>query len=422
MDWPLPNLGDSIDSATVLRILVQQGASVALNQGLLEVETDKVTLEVPANFSGTIQKIHIREGDKIAPGQTIFTVAGAIADTAATMPAPPRQPVSTPTQTVRATPSTPELMRACPAEGTAYSAEARESRASPAVRRLARELGLALDTIPGSGPGNQILLDDVKEYARELLAGAHADSPVRAAPGLPDFTKWGTVERQTMSQIRSTTAHRMAVAWSTIPHVTHFDEADITALEGLRKKWASKVIKTGAKLTVTAILLKVVADALKAFPKFNASIDMTAGELIFKKYYHVGVAADTEQGLVVPVIRDADQKSILQLALDLHRMAEKARARKLALDDVQGASFTITNLGGIGGTNFTPIINGPEVAILAVSRGRTTPVYVDDDWESRQMLPLGLSYDHRLIDGADAARFVRYVVEALEQPKRLALE
>lgn len=417
MDWPLPNLGDSIDFATVLRILVQQGASVAMNQGLLEVETDKVTLEVPANFSGKIQKIHIREGDKIAPGQIVFTVDGAVTDTAAPaplmqrataapaqVPPPPRPPVAAPLRPSRPAPATPELLRA-----------------SPAVRRLARELGLALDTIPGSGPGGQILLDDVKEYAREQLAGAQTHSPARATPGLPDFTKWGTVERQAMSQIRSTTAHRMAVAWNTIPHVTHFDEADITALEVLRKKWAPKVKKAGAKLTVTAILLKVVADALKTFPKFNASIDMQAGELVFKKYYHVGVAADTSLGLVVPVIRDADQKSILQLAVDLHGMAEKARARKLALDDVQGASFTITNLGGIGGTNFTPIINAPEVAILAVSRGRTTPVYADGDWESRQMLPLGLSYDHRLIDGADAARFVRYLVEALEQPKRLAL-
>jgi pyruvate dehydrogenase E2 component (dihydrolipoamide acetyltransferase) len=242
------------------------------------------------------------------------------------------------------------------------------------------------------------------------------------APSLPDFSKWGQVEREPMSSIRRTTARRLTQSWVTIPHVTHFDKADITDLEALRKRYAKKAEAAGGRLTVTAIILKVVASALKIFPQFNASLDIANQEIIHKKYYHIGVAVDTERGLLVPVIRDVDQKNIIELTIELTQISEKARNRKVTLGDLEGGTFTITNLGGIGGTNFAPIINPPEVAILGVSRAGTQPVLMDGGFEPRLIMPLSLSYDHRLIDGADAARFMRWVAQALEQPFILSLE
>jgi pyruvate dehydrogenase E2 component (dihydrolipoamide acetyltransferase) len=284
-----------------------------------------------------------------------------------------------------------------------------------------------INQVQGSGARGRISLEDVKRYARDLHARS-ASQPFRGAlPAvtLPDFTKWGAVERQPMSNIRRATAERMTQSWVTIPHVTQFDKADITDLEQLRQRYdVQRAQSAGGKLTITAIVLKVVAAALKRFPQFNASVDMATHEVIHKAYYHIGVAVDTDRGLLVPVIRHVDQKNILELSVELTQLAERARSRKTTLEEMQGGTFTITNLGGLGGTNFTPIINAPEVAILGLARSSMEPVYNDSTgrFTPRLMLPLALSYDHRLIDGADGVRFLRWVVEVLQQPFLLALE
>ena len=300
--------------------------------------------------------------------------------------------------------------------------------AAPSVRRVAREIGVDISQVTGSGPNGRITEEDVKTFARQILSslGGGALTPGPGArpgggPALPDFSKWGDVERKPMTGVRRKTAEHLSHAWSLIPHVTQFDKADMTVLEEIRPKYAAEAERAGGKLTVTAVLTKIVATALRKFPQFNSSIDVATESIIFKKYVHVGIAVDTEHGLLVPVVRNADQKNILQIAVEIHQLAEKAKARKLSLDEMAGGSMSITNLGGIGGTAFTPIINWPEVAILGVSRGVQEPIYKNGIIEPRQMLPLSLSYDHRVIDGADAIRFLRWVVEAIEQPFTMML-
>ena len=283
---------------------------------------------------------------------------------------------------------------------------------------------MSIDDIPGTGPDSRISEDDVKAYVKSMMmapAGAPPGAAIAAAP-LPDFSRWGEVDRQPMKSVRRKTAQHLAHAWTTVPHVTQYDKADITELEQLRKKFEAEAEAAGGKLAMTAIAVKVIASALKVFPQFASSIDMAREELIYKKYVHIGVAVDTDRGLIVPVIRDADQKNILQLSVELARLAEKARNRKVTFEDMEGGVFTISNLGGIGGTAFSPIVNWPEVAILGVARGRMEPVYMHGLFQPRLMLPLSLSYDHRVIDGADAARFLRWVVQALEQPFLLPFE
>jgi pyruvate dehydrogenase E2 component (dihydrolipoamide acetyltransferase) len=287
--------------------------------------------------------------------------------------------------------------------------------------------------VTGTGPGGRITQDDVKEFAKRIMnslgssgQGAVAGGAARPAgigPALPDFAKWGEVERKAMSGIRRKTAEHLSNAWTTIPHVTQFDKADITNLEQVRKKYRAEVEKAGGNLTVTAIAAKVIAGALKAFPQFNASVDQAGEAIVYKKYINVGIAVDTENGLLVPVVRNADKKNLIEISVEIHQLAEKAKARKLTLDEMSGGSMSISNLGGIGGTSFTPIVNWPEVAILGISRGTFEPVWnaSSNAFEPRQLLPLSLSYDHRLIDGADAIRFLRWVVEALENPFALAL-
>jgi pyruvate dehydrogenase E2 component (dihydrolipoamide acetyltransferase) len=287
---------------------------------------------------------------------------------------------------------------------------------------LAREIGVDINAVPGSGPGGRIRLEDVKGYARQRLTDTRGDVLQPVAMELPDFTKWGEVERQAMSGIRRKTAEHMAQAWATIPHVTQFARADITELEQLRQRYAAKAETAGGKLTITAIVVKVVVAALKRFPQFNASVDVAHEEVVYKKFYHIGVAVDTDRGLLVPVIRNVDRKGIIEIAVELSQIAERARNRKTPLEELQGGTFTVTNLGGIGGTYFSPIINAPEVAILGLARSSTEPVYVNGQFEPRLILPFALSYDHRLIDGADGARFVRWVAEALQEPFLMALE
>jgi pyruvate dehydrogenase E2 component (dihydrolipoamide acetyltransferase) len=292
--------------------------------------------------------------------------------------------------------------------------------AAPSVRRMARELGVEIGQVVGTGSSGRISADDVKEHARRIVTSSGRAGGVPAEP-LPDFSRWGDVERQPLRAVRRKTAEHLTVAWRTIPHVTQHDVADVTGLEELRTRYAKKVEEAGGSLTMTAIAVKVVASALKVFPQFNSSIDLASEELILKKYVNIGIAVDTDRGLLVPVIRDADTKSIMQVAIELPQLAEKARSRKIALEEMQGACFSISNLGGIGGSFFTPIVNAPEVAILGISRARTEPLYRDGQFVPRLMLPLSLSYDHRAIDGADGARFLRWIIEALEQPFVLAL-
>jgi pyruvate dehydrogenase E2 component (dihydrolipoamide acetyltransferase) len=330
--------------------------------------------------------------------------------------------------------ATPTLRRAIPQNAMAPPPPAKGPRegvpvpAAPSVRLFARELGVNIADVPGSGPGGRISDEDVKKYVKSVFtAGGPAATATVAVmggvprPALPDFSVWGEITRESMSKVRSRTAEHMETSGA-IPTVTHHDKADVTRLEELRKSWAKKAERAGVKLTVTAIAMKVAAAALKKFPQFNASIDMTRGEIIFKKYVHLGVAVDTERGLLVPVVRDVDKKNILEISKDMQELAEKARGKNIKPDDMQGATFTVTNLGGIGGTSFTPIINSPEVAILGISRGAIEPVYIDGQFQPRLMLPLSLTYDHRIIDGADAARFVRWIAEALEEPLLMALE
>jgi len=451
-EFVLPELGEGMEAGDVVQVLVSVGESITEEQPVLELETDKAVVEVPAPVSGTVKAIHVQAGDKAAVGQLLLTVEMPVATAAAAdaphTPAPaivsrpptaengetratdkavPRPP-EPPAQTAQAPPSQSVRTVFPPPQQPQPSEPPRPAvPAAPSVRQLAREIGVDINQVQGSGAGGRISLEDVKRYARDLHARPASQQSRGALPAvtLPDFTKWGAVERQPMSNVRRATAERMTQSWVTIPHVTQFDKADITDVEQLRQRYdAQRTQSAGGKLTITAIVLKVVAAALKRFPQFNASVDMTTHEVIHKAYYHIGAAVDTDRGLLVPVIRDVDQKNILELSVELTQLAERARSRKTTLEEMQGGTFTITNLGGLGGTNFTPIINAPEVAILGLARSSMEPVYNDStgQFTPRLMLPLALSYDHRLIDGADGVRFLRWVVEVLQQPFLLALE
>lgn len=294
--------------------------------------------------------------------------------------------------------------------------EKKEVAAAPSIRRLARELGIDIYKVEGTGPGDRITAEDVKAYSKEIARKSNDKASIRDDYQLPDFSKYGSIERKPLNSIRKRIAKNMEASWQNIPHVFQFDKADITNLETFRNKYGKEVEKAGGKLTITVILLKIMAQALKTFPNFNASLDSKNDEFIFKSYYHIGVAVDTDRGLLVPVIKDVDKKSIISLAKELGEIAEKTRNKKIKPDELQGGNIAISNLGGIGGTNFTPIIYRPNVAVLGVSQTRTEPLYMDGEFKPRQMLPLSLSYDHRAIDGAEGARFLRWFCEALENP------
>jgi pyruvate dehydrogenase E2 component (dihydrolipoamide acetyltransferase) len=444
-EFILPNLGDGVAQGDVLKVLVKAGDAVAVDQPVLELETDKATIEVPSTVAGTIKEVRVKAGDKVKPGQAVLILDGAATGangsngSAAEAPkveavaAPPPDPAPAVAERPRASVTNIAAARpAPPAPAPAAPSIVTSAPAAPSVRRLAREIGVDVSQVPGTGPGGRITQEDVKEFAKRVMhslggngqaaaaSGASARS-VTGGPPLPDFSKWGEVERKAMTGIRRKTSEHLSHAWNTIPHVTQFDKADITALEQVRKKYRAEVEKAGGNLTVTAVAAKVVASALKVFPQFNASVDAAGEAIVYKKYVHVGIAVDTENGLLVPVIRHADQKNLTELSVEIQQLADKAKARKLTLDDMSGGSMSISNLGGIGGTAFTPIVNWPEVAILGISRGIFEPVWNGTTFEPRQMLPLSLSYDHRLIDGADAIRFLRWVAEALENPFTLAL-
>jgi pyruvate dehydrogenase E2 component (dihydrolipoamide acetyltransferase) len=451
-EFKLPNLGDGVAAGDVLRVLVKVGDTLAADQAVLELETDKATLEVPSTVGGRVAEIKVKQGDKVKPGQVVLVLedaAGAVAAPAAAAPAAaapaPAAPAPAKAAMAAADDSGPGqadgpidrpmmMADAAPADTAAERHDkvlafqaSLAAPAAPSVRRLARELGVDLHQVPGTGPGGRISQEDVKTFTKSVMAslgggGQRAVSTVSGASvALPDFSKWGAVERKAMSGIRRKTSEHLSHAWNTIPHVTQFDKADITNLEVVRKQYRAEVEKAGGNLTVTSILTKIVAGALKAFPQFNASVDAAGEAIVYKQYVNVGIAVDTENGLLVPVVKNADQKNLTQISVDIQVLADKAKARKLSLDDMSGGSMSISNLGGIGGTAFTPIVNWPEVAILGVSRGAIEPRWNGKEFEPRQMLPLSLSYDHRLIDGADAIRFLRWVVDALENPFALAL-
>ncbi len=428
--FELPELGENIVAGDVVSVLVEKGAHVEKDQSVLEIETDKAVLDVPSPVNGTVLKIMVKPGEKVSPGAPvmIFSAFVAVPKLPSAPPTPPVEPPPSAAPTPISAPTAP------PNPPVPPSPNGKRGRvpAAPSVRRIAREIGVDIIQVPGTGPGGRITMSDVKNYSRQRhiervqLEQKIAENPSGggfAQKPLPDFSKWGEIDRQPMNNVRRVTAEHLSYAWYA-PHVTQFDKVDITELDAMRKKYAPRAEAAGGKLTLTAILLKFVASALKAFPQFNASIDMETHEIIYKKYYHIGMAVDTPRGLLVPVIRDVDRKNVIQLAVELKELSERARNRKTTLDELQGGTFSITNLGGIGGTAFTPIINVPEVAILGVSRGGFEPRWnkADGHFEPRLMLPLSLSYDHRMIDGADAARFVRWLAEAMENPFLSVLE
>ncbi len=417
MDLKLPHLGEGADSGTVVNLFVKEGDQLAKDQPILELENEKAVATIPSTASGTVARLFVKPGDKLSVGQRILSLTEN-----GTTPAPaaPRteavpkrpEPAETPAPTPEPEPLATEAKPGVPAA------------ASPSLRKMARELGIDLAKVRGSARGGRILLEDVRAYLQRLqrlaaeprtpAAPGTAGAAPRPAPQQVDFSKWGPVSKKPLSPLRQTIARRMAENWNAVPHVTQFDEADITALNELRKKYGPAYEQKGTRLTLTSFALKVVADTLKQHPQFNASLDEISQEIVLKEYFHIGVAVDTDAGLIVPVIRDVDKKSLLDLSRELEDLAKKARDRKVAAEELKGGSFTISNQGGIGGAHFTPLVNKPEVAILGLGRGALKPVVRDAKVEVRLMMPLGLSYDHRVIDGGTAARFIVDLVKGFE--------
>lgn len=427
----IPALGEGVEGGTVVSVLVKVGDTVSEGQPLMEMETGKATVDLPAPCAGTITALTLEEGGEGKVGDQVGSIAqtgGAKPAKAAAKPAakPAAAPAgaSAPKPAAAAKPAAPEAPRLQPA---AKRPDHAPLPASPSVRKFAREIGVELAQVPGSGPKGRISIADVKAWSKQLheqratAPAAAAAAPVKRVP-LPDFAAFGEIKREKMSTIRKMTVEHMDNCWSTIPHVTQFDEADVTDLEALRKSFQPKAEKAGAKLTMTAMLIKILGSALKAFPNFNASIDPESQEIIFKKYFNVGCAVDTPKGLVVPVIRGIDTKNMIEISKDLGEIAGQMRDGKISPALLQGGCITLSNLGGLGGKHFTPIVNGPEVAILGVGRASMKPVWIDGKFEPRMLMPLSLSYDHRLIDGADGTRFLRWIVDAIEQPLLISLE
>lgn len=399
MEIRLPKLGEGAESGTVVSISVKEGDAITKGQTILELENEKAVAPIPSPASGRISKLRVKEGDKLSVGQVIMVLEGGAAEPEAT---PQAKAVP------RAEPR-PEQIEEEATEAEEPVESALPPAASPSIRKIARELGIDLRRVRGSEPGGRIVMADLRAYIERLQrSGTQPKVGKPAAPAVEqiDFSKWGQISKKPLSPLRKTIAQRLTENWNAIPHVTQFDEIDITALNDLRKKFAPLYEKKGARLTLTSFALKAVVATLQKHPIFNASLDDTSAELVLKEYFHIGVAVDTDQGLIVPVIRDVDRKNLLELSKDVADLAEKARARKVSREELQGGTFTISNQGGIGGAHFTPIINRPEVAILGLGRGALKPVVHDGKIEPRLLMPIGLSYDHRVIDGGSAARFV----------------
>jgi pyruvate dehydrogenase E2 component (dihydrolipoamide acetyltransferase) len=456
-DILVPEVSEGVTEGTIIGLSVAVGDRVEADQTLLEMETDKAVVAIPCPFAGVITEILVAEGDTVQVGQAIMK--GEAGDGA---PAPPAEKKSAPEpepaaeteapaepepapapEPARPEPALPPAASAAPPPPPADAsvdqavdlsqvrAGDRVAPAAPSVRRLARDLGVDIYQVQGTGPAGRISAEDVRSFVKSTMqritGGGAAPAVTGEFPGLhaqrplPDFSKWGPVSQEKLSKVRDITADSMSYAWSTIPMVTQYDKADISELEAFRRQFNLKATPE-TKLTMTAILIKVCAAALKAFPQFNSSLDLAHKELILKHYVHIGVAVDTPGGLLVPVIRDADSKGIEKLAVELNETAEKTRERRISPAEMEGGTFTISNLGGIGGTAFTPIVYAPQVAILGVSRSVTEPVWNGQEFAPRNMMPLSLTYDHRVIDGADGARFLRFICEAIEKPINLVMK
>ena len=429
-DIKLPELGENIEEADVLSVLVSEGDRVLKDDPIIEIETEKATIEVPSFLEGTVSSVAVSAGDTVEVGQVILTlVASEDGEPQANTREEESRPAEPPGRGVTSAesrPAPPEVTGPAPSPPVAPPPHISTSEegalpvfASPSTRTFAREIGVDVRQVRGSGPGGRISDEDVKLHSRTRVSAGQAAEAVRP---LPNFSEFGPIERIPMSRVRRTIAEHVGQAASTIPHVTLFESADVTEVEELRSRNKSKAEAAGGKLTITAIVIKVVAGALEAFPMVNASLDAERREIVLKRYFHVGVAADTDRGLVVPVIRDVDRKNIIDISVELTKLAEKARSGKLSLGELQGGNIAVTNLGGLGTGHFTPIINAPDVAILGVGRAEMRPVYGESGLEPRLIAPLSLSFDHRVIDGADGARFLHWIVEALGKPQLPAFE
>ncbi|VAW88901.1 Dihydrolipoamide acetyltransferase component of pyruvate dehydrogenase complex [hydrothermal vent metagenome] len=425
----VPDIGD-FSEVEIIEVLVSVGDTIKAEDSLISVESDKAAMEIPAPEGGTIKEIKVKLGDNISQGSLILLLdpatEGSTAPSANETPAPT---VTAPQKTASPlAPTANPLARSAPAphkpSPTAKINEVNfaKAHASPSIRKFAREIGVDLSQVDGSGRKGRITKDDVQNFVKRALSQCEASGGLGVAP-MPeiDFSQWGEIESQPLTKINKLTGQNLHRNWVTIPHVTQFDEADITDLESFRKSMAPEYKDKGIKITMLTFLMKAVVSALKQYPRFNSSLDATGENLILKSYFNVGIAVDTPAGLVVPVVRDIDRKSLVDLAAELGEISTKARDKKLKVADMQGGSITISSLGGIGGTKFTPIVNAPEVAILGISRSKMAPVWNGKEFEPRLILPISLSYDHRVIDGADGARFTSFLSRVLSDTRRLLL-
>jgi pyruvate dehydrogenase E2 component (dihydrolipoamide acetyltransferase) len=429
-EFRLPELGEGITEADVIRVLVHDGDTLTVGQPVVTIETEKATVDVPSEVAGTVAQVVVREGQTVSPGTVLLSVETsaasseavpppaapavppieAAAPSAATPASPPPVAAPTPEPTPAPTPAPVEVATAPEADSPAFAA--------PSVRLFAREIGVDIHAVTGTGAGGRIDIEDVKHHAREHRGGTAA-SGVPAAQPLPDFSAFGPTEREPLSRFRRTVARNMATSAAQIPQVTLFHTADLTALEAVRRKYRDAASKAGGTLTTSVLLVKLVALALREFPHFNASLDAEAQELVLKRYVHIGLAVDTDRGLAVSVFRDADRKDLPQLAADLKGIAERAKENALTVEEMRGASFTITSLETLGIGHFTPLVNWPEVAILGIGRDTDLPSYDADELHPRRRMALSLSFDHRVVDGADGARFLRWLVNAIHDPSIL---
>jgi len=428
-DILVPDIGD-FSGVEVIEIIVSPGDTVKPEDPLVSLESDKAAMEIPSEYAGVVKEIKVKTGDKVSQGDPLLTMemtdTGNQAETTAPATTTEAEAVVQTVSTVKtASPVTaaPPQRRTAPVQPDNIDDDSfNKAHASPAVRKFARELGADLSRMKGSGPKGRILKDDVKTWVKQALATGSNGNMLGVEP-MPDidFSAFGEIETRPLTKINKLTGKFLHRNWVQIPHVTQFDEADITELEAFRKQLNEENKKNGIRVTVLAFLMKALVSALKEYPRFNASLDSSGENLVLKKYFNIGVAMDTEAGLVVPVIRDCDRKTLIELANELIDTSKRAREKKLSPADMQGGCISISSLGGIGGTAFTPIVNAPEVAILGVSRSSIKPVYQDDELVPRLMLPLSLSYDHRVIDGADGARFSSYLTRVLSDTRRLLL-
>jgi pyruvate dehydrogenase E2 component (dihydrolipoamide acetyltransferase) len=468
----LPELGEDVETGDVVEMLVSEGDTIEKEQPIVEVETEKASVEIPAPFGGKVREIKVKAGDTVKVGQTLLAVEteeegeekegreaedASQADPQKTEEAGGKEAEAMSSEEERKEseeaeaeedgerekdgPEEPAREAESPGRERAGGENADEEKeeggkkavapAGPSVRRLARELGIDVNEVSGSGPRGRISEQDVKTFARRIIregkgkekpSAGQAVGRMQQQPPLPDFERWGETERRPMGALRRKAAQTTGTSWALIPHVTQFDRADVTDLERDRRRLSEDLEEEEAKLTVTAVLIKLAAFALKRFPRFNASVDLENETLVFKHYVNIGVAVDTDRGLVVPVLRNVDRKNLSEVAMELTEMARKARNRKLGLDSMSGSNFSVTNLGGLGTTYFTPLVTWPDVAVLGIGRAHTEAVLEDGRFVPRMILPMAVSYDHRVIDGADASRFLRWIAEALERPLKVLME